>query len=119
MNAPAPALALSLRSPTIVLRGDLDFFGKPALLAKLASAMTSHAVTIDFHDVDFLDASALGCFVHLYAAMRRVNSRPRIRFIGLRPHLVELFRLTHLDSLFEFIAVATAVTTATSSTSPS
>jgi anti-anti-sigma factor len=99
----AIALRLPLQDDTIVLRGDLDFFHKDALLAQLASATTWGRVTIDLGEVRFLDASALSCFVHLYKAMRSVRPNPVIRLLSLRPHVAALFRLTHLDSLFELI----------------
>jgi len=85
------------------LRGDLDFFHKDALLAQLAPATTWERVTVDLGDVRFLDASALSCFVRLYKAMRSVRPNPVIRLVSLRPHIAALFRLTHLDSLFELI----------------
>lgn len=99
----AIALGLPLQDATIVLRGDLDFFRKDALLVRLAAATTWGRVTVDLGDVGFLDASALGCFVHLYNEMRSIRPNPVIRLISLRPHVAALFRLTRLDSLFELI----------------
>jgi anti-anti-sigma factor len=99
---PASALPLHAAS-TIVLRGNQDFFRKDALRAQLARATMWNCVTVDFHDVDFVDASTLGCFARLYKEMCRISPHPRIRLVGLRPHLAALFRLTHLDSLFELI----------------
>lgn len=90
---------------TIVLRGDLDFLQREALQAQLVSATARSHVTIDLSEVRFLDASALGCFIHLYNAMRDVHPKPVIRLVGLRPHLATIFRVTGLDSIFDLIAV--------------
>ncbi|HEY9085384.1 MAG TPA: STAS domain-containing protein [Candidatus Tyrphobacter sp.] len=97
------ALALHAQHPSILLRGDLDYFHKDALLAQLWPATTWGRVTVDLSGVRLVDASALGCFVRLHNAMRGINPDAIVRFIGVRPRVAWLFRLTHLDALFELI----------------
>jgi anti-sigma B factor antagonist len=89
--------------PAIVLRGDLDFFHKDALLAQLLPATAWERVTLDLNAVHLLDASALGCFIHLYNAMREFCPHSLIRLIGVRPQIARLFRLTRVDSLFDLV----------------
>ncbi len=98
MNASAPLLA---QEGPLVLLGDLDCFTKDALLARLEPLSSRKHVTVDLGSVRFMDASALGCFVRLNNAMRRIHSDSRIRFVAVRPLIARLFRLTRLDSVFE------------------
>ncbi len=85
----------------LVLHGDLDCFNKDALLARLEPSANRKYVTVDFSEVRFVDAGALGCFVRLNNAMRRIHSDSLIRFVGVRPSIARLFRLTRLDSVFQ------------------
>ena len=100
------SLALRDRDHRIVLRGDLDFFHRDALLARLEPATTWGCVTVDLSDVRLVDAAALGCFARLHNAMCRINPDSLIRFVGVRPKIAWLFRLTRLDSLFELVEIS-------------
>jgi len=98
-----PASSSPLQEDPLVLHGDLDCFSKDALLARLEPAALRKYVTVDLSDVRFMDASALGCFVRLHNAMRRLYPGSRVRLVGVRPLIARLFRLTRLDSVFDLL----------------
>ena len=85
--------------PAIRLSGELDIATRPSLTALLATAERLDRITLDLRDVTFLDASALGCFVHLRNAMRPCG-QSCIRML-VRPRHARLLRLARIDSLFE------------------
>jgi anti-anti-sigma factor len=64
------------RTPTgIALRGEVDLARRPAVLATLDAAIaeTEGTFVVDLTEVDFLDSSGLGVFMHAHDRLRRVN----------------------------------------------
>jgi len=55
---------------------------------------------IDLNRVCFLSSMMLGLLVDTWRRLREYGGRMRI--CGLQPHLMRVFRVTHLDRIFEF-----------------
>lgn len=55
---------------------------------------------IDFTRVRFLSSTMLGLLVDIWRRMKEYGGR--IRICGIDPQLTRVFRITHLDRIFEF-----------------
>lgn len=102
-----PATAWS-SFPISGLQGPLDLSSKPYLLKSFKEIERQFRVTFDFRAVDFIDAAALSCFVHLHNRMRPHHELPEsasfeasIRFINVQHNVARLIRMVRLDELFE------------------
>lgn len=69
------------------------------LLTRLA-ATPGAKVVIDFGNVQFLSSAALGVLILLHQRFQRAGGRLTVH--ALSPDLLDVFRLTKLDSLFGF-----------------
>ena len=96
----------TLDPAVIPLEGTLDIAARPELEAVLELAESRSRVTLDLGQVDFMDASALGCLIHLYNRMPRGPNlpEPAIRLVGVRPIVMRLLRLAGFDEIFELCA---------------
>jgi len=59
----------------------------------------SKCVVLDLTDVSYMDSSGLGSIVAIYVSAKR--QKCGLKMINLNQRLQELFRLTHLASVFE------------------
>lgn len=57
-------------------------------------------VVIDFSRVRFLSSMMLGLLVDIWRRMKEYGGR--IRICSIDPQLTRVFRITHLDRIFEF-----------------
>jgi anti-sigma B factor antagonist len=57
-------------------------------------------LVIDFTRVRFLTSLALGLLVDTWRRMKEYNGR--LIICGINPQLMRVFRITHLDRIFEF-----------------
>ncbi len=87
-------------SPTIALEGELDFSTRKAVTATLRPAEVMKRVTLDLRAITYLDASTLGCIIHLRIAMGLEDDNRRIRLLAY-PNQVRLLRIVQFDTLFE------------------
>ena len=83
----------------IRLADELDIYGKQAFATLLQPAESAHTVILDLGDTTYLDASALGCLVHLRNQMR-VNGGGIVHLINVSPNIRKTFSVTGLDKLF-------------------
>ena len=58
-------------------------------------------VEVDLSNADFIDSEGLGTLISAHKAV--VARGGAVRLIGASPMVTELFRLTRLDQLFEFL----------------
>lgn len=59
-----------------------------------------HKLVIDFSAVCFFSSQMLGLLVDLWRRMKNVGGAVLIS--GINPQLTRVFRITHLDKIFEF-----------------
>lgn len=65
-----------------------------------------HRMVVDFSNVSFFSSQMLGLLVDLW---RRIKEHGGTLLIsGINPQLTRVFRITHLDKLFEFHETAEA-----------
>ncbi len=55
-------------------------------------------IAIDMGSVNFIDSSGLGAFV---TSMKLLGDRGTMVFFGVRPAVVDVFRLTRMDRIFK------------------
>ncbi len=55
---------------------------------------------IDFSNVRFFSSQMLGLLVDLWRRMKEAGGK--LLICGINPQLIRVFRITHLDKLFEF-----------------
>jgi anti-sigma B factor antagonist len=64
-------------------------------------------IALDLSEVDFIDSSGLGAIV---GALKQVSGRGDLVIFGVKPAVMNLFRLTRMDKVFRlFPAEADAV----------
>lgn len=90
----------SLDTSRIKLSGDLDLSTREKLAKALRAAESLDFVTLDLGEVTFLDASALGCFVHLRNHMRQGHVN-RVRLVDVQTQHARILRLVDLHQLFD------------------
>jgi anti-sigma B factor antagonist len=62
---------------------------------------TGGQLAVDLSKVDFMDSSGLGALVSLLKAVRPAGD---LVLFGMRPSVIEILRLTHLDAVFSCAA---------------
>lgn len=87
----------TVRESKIVTDDDIQQFS--AQLGQLADSAEPVRLIIDFRNVKFLSSAALGRMVHLKKRLR--ERRGELRLCAIDPNLLEVFRITRLDTLFE------------------
>jgi anti-sigma B factor antagonist len=89
------------QNPVVVVHGEIDVATSPMLRSELASVLAAQPadVTIDLHDVSFVDSSGLGVMV---GALKRLREAGGERFAILDPQdaVRKVFDITGLNSLF-------------------
>ncbi len=82
----------------IALAGEYDIARKQELATTLAGVTNGKPVSIDMHDVTYVDST----FLSELAAMRlRLNERP-VTLIGVQGNVARIMRLAKLDRFFIF-----------------
>ncbi len=69
-------------------------------LREVIGQQRPHKVIIDFGQVRFLSSMMLGLLVDVWRRMKEYGGL--IRICGIDPQLTRVFRITHLDRIFEF-----------------
>ncbi len=85
------------------MRGDLDGQADDALGAAYAdvAGLGTSGVTLDFHDVGYINSTGIALVVRLLADARR-DGRD-VRAVGLSPHYREIFRITRLSDFMDIV----------------
>jgi anti-sigma B factor antagonist len=72
----------------------------PTVVARITeNGKSTKAVVLDFSDVDFISSAGLGACVIIRNASKSVGAKTVL--YGLSPRLLEGFRLTKLDKIFD------------------
>jgi anti-anti-sigma factor len=69
-------------------------------LFDLVENQAQRKILLDFSQVKFLSSSMLGVLVRLQKRARAINGR--VAICGLRPELHKIFKITRLETLFDF-----------------
>lgn len=85
------------------MRGDLDGRADETLTGVYGevAALGSHRLTLDFHDVGYINSTGIALVVRLLADARRDGRG--VRAIGLTPHYREIFRITRLSDFMDIV----------------
>ncbi|NWF98323.1 MAG: STAS domain-containing protein [Nitrospirae bacterium] len=84
------------------ITGDIDMHTSPELreiLLSLIKNSRNQCVCVDFSDVTYIDSSGIATFVEGLKAIRTSGSR--LFFYGLPENIMEIFRFSRLDRVFE------------------
>ena len=97
------------KNPVVVVHGEIDVATSPMLRSELASVLATQPadVTLDLHDVSFVDSSGLGVMV---GALKRLREGGGERFAIVDPQdsVRKVFDITGLSSLFQIEAAASS-----------
>jgi anti-anti-sigma factor len=85
------------------MQGDLDGRADEALGSAYAEvvALGPGRVTLDFHDVGYINSTGIALVVRLLADARRDGRG--VRAVGLTPHYQEIFRITRLSDFMDIV----------------
>ncbi len=106
MGQPSPQIAVkyeqnatvaTLTSEKILEEQDIRAL-EEALMPLIAQAEIKNMV-IDFSNVKFLTSSALGLLIRVNKKVR--ESSGNLRLCSIDPRILEIFRITRLDSVFD------------------
>lgn len=88
---------------SVRMRGDLDGRADDALGGAYRSAadLGTPRLTLDFHDVGYINSTGIALVVRLLADARRDGRT--IRAVGLTPHYREIFRITRLSDFMDIV----------------
>jgi anti-sigma B factor antagonist len=92
-------LIASLDTATISISG-IDSISQA--LREVITQQRPQNLIIDFTRVRFLSSLMLGLLVDIWRRMKEYGGR--VRICGIDPQLTRVFRITHLDRIFEFSA---------------
>ena len=88
-------------NPVVVARGEIDVATSPLLRSEFATvlALAPKEVTLDLHDVSFIDSSGLGVLV---GALRRLEEEAggRLRVESVQDSVRKVFEITGLGPMF-------------------
>lgn len=68
-------------------------------IGQLVDELTSPRILINFHEVDHLSSAALGSLITINNRVARKHGQ--LRLVEIRGQILEVFRITKLDRLFE------------------
>jgi anti-sigma B factor antagonist len=89
-------------NPVVVARGEIDVATSPLLRSEFATVLAREPkeITLDLHDVSFIDSSGLGVLV---GALKRLRESGGDRFVivGAQDAVRKIFSITGLNTLFE------------------
>jgi len=85
------------------MRGDLDSRADDTLNAAYGEVVEigSPRMTLDFHDVGYINSTGIALVVRLLADARRDGRG--VRAVGLTPHYREIFRITRLSDFMDIV----------------
>src|SRR5690349_17616904 len=85
------------------MRGDLDSRADDTLNDAYREVATSGSpsLTLDFHEVDYINSTGIALVVRLLADARRDGRG--VRAVGLTPHYQEIFRITRLSDFMDIV----------------
>jgi anti-sigma B factor antagonist len=85
------------------MHGDLDSRADATLASAYVDvhAMAPGSLTLDFHDVGYINSTGIALVVRLLAEARRDGRT--VRAVGLTPHYREIFRITRLSDFMDII----------------
>lgn len=85
------------------MRGDLDSRADDSLIVAYGevAASGSKRMTLDFHDVGYINSTGIALVVRLLADARRDGRS--VRATGLTPHYREIFRITRLSDFMDIV----------------
>lgn len=88
-------------SQIITPSGDIDMYSSPALRSELMRLITKKAkvLHVDMRNVSYIDSSGIATFVEGLKNMRMYGGR--LKLIGLSEGIMEIFRFSKLDNIFE------------------
>ncbi|HDZ61763.1 MAG TPA: anti-sigma factor antagonist [Nitrospirae bacterium] len=81
--------------------GDIDMYSSPVLRKELMRQIDAKAqlLLVDFSNVSYIDSSGIATFVEGLKTMKTYGGR--LKLIGLPESIMEIFRFSKLDSIFE------------------
>jgi len=85
------------------LRGDLNGRAGETLAGAYAEVVQlgSHRLSLDFHQVGYINSTGIALVVRLLADARRDGRT--VRALGLTDHYQEIFRITRLSDFMEIV----------------
>ncbi len=85
------------------MHGDLDARADAQLgtADQEVAALGSPKITLDFHDVGYINSTGIALVVRLLADARRDGRA--VRAVGLSPHYREIFRITRLSDFMDIV----------------
>jgi len=85
------------------LRGDLNGRADETLAGAYAEVVQlgSHRLSLDFHQVGYINSTGIALVVRLLADARRDGRT--VRALGLTDHYQEIFRITRLSDFMEIV----------------
>ncbi len=89
---------VNLHDSSILDTQQVDELGEE--LNKLVDERACKKIVIDFSKVKFLSSSALGVLIRMQKKAREIKGR--VILCGLKKELLQVFKITSLDKLFEF-----------------
>jgi len=91
-------VVVDLGSSTVLDASTIDAVGRK--LYELVEKQAHRKIILDFSQVRFLSSMILGVLIRLRKRSAAINGR--VVLCGLRPELHKVFKISKLDSLFEF-----------------
>lgn len=84
------------------LVGELDIYHTPAFKEKTSKIYSEKPmdIEIDGTDLDYVDSTGLGAFIHLLKQAKKNGHK--IYLINIKPNIKKLFVITKLDEMFIF-----------------
>ena len=90
-------LVVSFLESKIVTEENIQDMGDE--LYSLVETEGHRQLLLDFENVQYLSSAALGRLINLKKKVTQNSGR--LRLYGVHPDLMEVFRITHLDTVFE------------------
>jgi anti-sigma B factor antagonist len=88
----------------VALTGELNLYNATELKSQIKSAESSETsnLAMDFTDLIYIDSMGLGLLAHLNKEYGGKESG-RFRVMGVRPEVMNVFRITAMETLFSFV----------------
>ncbi|MHC4906072.1 MAG: STAS domain-containing protein [Planctomycetota bacterium] len=98
INVDNDVLIVLFRQPSISGIGEMEKIAET--LQDLIRTHQTRKMVIDFSDVCFFSSQMLGLLVNIWRRMKDTGGS--LLICGINPQLTRVFRITHLDKLFDF-----------------
>lgn len=85
----------------ITVSGDIDMYSSPELRNVLMQHINKKVkfLFVDFREVTYMDSSGIATFVEGLKSMKTYDGR--LKLFGLPEGIMEIFRFSKLDNIFE------------------